>query len=259
MQEVSRRITTLLTLILTVLTMRQGTAHGAETILVSAAASLRESLTEIGSSYIKSRPDQRVRFNFASSGTLQQQIERGAPVDVFISAADKQMNALGAKNLVIHATRRVLAHNELVLIVPRTSRIPIESFSDLSSPAVRRIAIGAPASVPAGEYAEQMLRKLGLWNRVRLKAVQGKDVREVLTQVALGNVDAGLVYRTDAATTPQVRVVKAAPKGSHQPINYSMAVVTSTRHSAAARAFLNYLQSPSARAVLRRRGFIVPR
>jgi molybdenum ABC transporter molybdate-binding protein len=157
-----------------------------------------------------------VRFNFASSGTLQQQIERGAPVDVFISAADKQMNSLATKNLIMHSTRRILAHNELVLVVPRTARVPIRNFSDLGSPSVRRIAIGAPASVPAGQYAEQMLRKLGLWNRVQPKAVQGKDVREVLTQVALGNVDAGLVYRTDAATTPQVRIVKAAPKGSHQ-------------------------------------------
>jgi molybdate transport system substrate-binding protein len=200
-----------------------------------------------------------VRFNFASSGTLQQQIERGAPVDVFISAADKQMNALAAKNLIVPSTRRVLAHNELVLIVPRTSRVTVKSFSDLSNPLVRRVAIGAPASVPAGQYAEQMLRKLGLWNSVRPKAVQGKDVREVLTQVALGNVDAGLVYRTDAATTPQVRIVKSAPRGSHRPINYPMALVTSTRNGETARAFLRFLQTQRAKAVLKRRGFVVSR
>jgi molybdate transport system substrate-binding protein len=200
-----------------------------------------------------------VRFNFASSGTLQQQIQRGAPVDVFISAADKQMNALATKNLILHSTRRILAHNELVLVVPRMARVPIRNFSDLGSPSVRRIAIGAPASVPAGQYAEQMLRKLGLWNRVQPKAVQGKDVREVLTQVALGNVDAGLVYRTDAATTPQVRIVKAAPKGSHQSINYPMAVVTSTRNGTTARGFLSFLQTSTAKAILKRRGFLVPR
>lgn len=240
-------------------TMKQASAQSSGTILVSAAASLKEALTEIGASYTKSRPSTMVRFNFASSGTLQQQIERGAPVDVFISAADKQMNALAAKNLIIHSTRQTLVRNELVLVVPRTARVPIRSFSDLGSPSVRRIAIGAPASVPAGQYAEQMLRKLGLWSRVQPKAVQGKDVREVLTQVALGNVDAGLVYRTDAATTPQVRIVKAAPKDSHQRINYPMAVVTSTRNSAAARSFLSFLQSARAKAILKRRGFIVPR
>jgi molybdate transport system substrate-binding protein len=254
-----KHVATFITVVLLALTTRQNAAQAAETILVSAAASLRESLTEIGNRYTKSRPDTTVRFNFASSGTLQQQIERGAPVDVFISAADKQMNTLAEKNLIIHSTRRVLAHNELVLVVPRSSALVVKSFSDLGNPAVRRIALGASASVPAGQYAEQMLRKLSLWSRVQPKAVQGKDVRGVLTQVALGNVDAGLVYRTDAATSPQVRIVKAAPKGSHQPINYPMAVVTSTRHSAAARAFLRHLQSPSAKAILKRRGFVVPR
>ena len=254
-----RNVSVLLATLVLSLSTRQASAQGSTTILVSAAASLKEALTEIGSRYSKSRPGTTVRFNFASSGTLQQQIERGAPVDVFISAADKQMNALATKNLIIHSTRRTLAHNELVLIVPRAARVPIRNFSDLVSPSVRRIAIGAPASVPAGQYAEQMLRKLGLWSRVQPKAVQGKDVREVLTQVALGNVDAGLVYRTDAATTPQVRIVKAAPKGSHQSINYLMALVTRTRNGTTARSFLSFLQTSSAKSILQRRGFLVPR
>src|SRR4028119_1823624 len=132
-----RNVSVLLATLVLSLSTRQASAQGSTTILVSAAASLKEALTEIGSRYSKSRPGTTVRFNFASSGTLQQQIERGAPVDVFISAADKQMNALATKNLIIHSTRRTLAHNELALIVPRTARVPIRNFPAPARPPAR--------------------------------------------------------------------------------------------------------------------------
>jgi molybdate transport system substrate-binding protein len=226
------------------------------TILVSAAISLKETLIEVGSNFTKQSGVQ-VKFNFAGSGTLQQQIERGAPVDIFISAADKQMNALAAKNLIDKSSRRVIASNQLVLIAPQNSAVRIYNFDGLLT--ARRIAIGAPQSVPAGEYAEQTLRKLGLWKHVASKAVRCKDVREVLTQVELGNVDAGFVYRTDAQTSKRIRIVKEAPANSHAPIRYPAAVVSSTRNSGAARWFLRYLSGDSAQRVFRKRGFLAGR
>lgn len=225
-------------------------------LLVSAAASLTDAMTAIGRQYQKQRPDITLRFNFASSGTLQRQIEQGAPIDVFISAADKNMDELAAGNLIDKSTRRVLAENVLVLIVPKSSGLPISRFKDVTGAAVERVAVGGPA-VPAGMRAQEVFTRLGVWPSVRRKAVRGKDVREVLTQVELGNVEAGVVYRTDAASSRRVRVVAVAPRSMHQPIRYPVAVVAGSRRAAQAKAFINYLTGAPARAVLKKYKFVV--
>jgi molybdate transport system substrate-binding protein len=227
----------------------------ADTLLVSAAASMKDVLSTLAQSYKKQSRD-TVRFNFASSGTLQRQIENGAPVDLFVSAAEKNMDELQAQGLIEAATRRVLAGNRLVLIVPRSSHSALRSFRDLAKPGVKRVAIGAPQSVPAGRYAQQVLTKLGIWQQVERKAVRGKDVREVLTQVEQGNVDAGIVYRTDAAISSKVSVVAVAPENLHAPIRYPMAVVSASQHKSAAQRFATFLMSASAKAILRRYQFI---
>lgn len=227
------------------------------TLLVSAAASLKNALSEIGQAYQKTHPTVQLRFNFAASGVLQRQIEQGAPVDVFVSAADKNMSELASQKLILADTKRLFARNELVLIAPRGNAL-VQSFQDLRKTSVKRVAIGTPASVPAGKYAEQTLRKLGLWAVVSRKAVQGKDVREVLTQVELGNVDAGLVYHTDAAVSKRVRFVKFAPANSHSPIRYPVAVVAGSKNPNQARAFVRFLGSQSARGVLRKYKFALP-
>jgi molybdate transport system substrate-binding protein len=241
----------LLLILLTVL--RCEYSHARSQILISSAISLKEPLTEIGHNFSRASGVD-VKFNFAGSGTLQQQIERGAPVDVFISAANKQMNALAAKNLIDKSSRRVLASNQLVLIAPQNSTL--RNFRDLLR--ARRIAIGAPRSVPAGQYAQQALQNLGLWNRVAAKTVQCKDVREVLTQVQLGNVDVGFVYRTDA-NNAKVRIVQSVPPHLHSPIRYPAAVVSSTHNAGIARWFLRYLSGEKAQRVLRKHGFLVAR
>jgi molybdate transport system substrate-binding protein len=228
------------------------------TVTVSAAASLKEVLTDLGRQYEKTRANRKVSFNFGASGTLQRQIENGAPVDVFIAAATKNMDELAARKLIQPSTRRVLAGNILVLIVPRQSTFHRLSFRQLARSDVRHVAIGAPRAVPAGKYAQQVLSRLGIWTQVQSKAVQCKDVREVLTQVGLGNVDAGIVYRTDALLSPKVRVTAIAPASLHQPIRYPIAMIANSSNGAAARDFIGFLGSRNARLVLRRYGFLTP-
>jgi molybdate transport system substrate-binding protein len=213
---------------------------------------MKDALTAIARNYRAAH----VRFNFAASGTLQRQIENGAPVDVFISAAEKNMNELQAQNLIERNTRRDFARNRLVLIVPKNSKLKIHAFADLKKREVARVAIGAPASVPAGKYAQQLLTKIGLWPMVEKKAVRAKDVRAVLTQVEQGNVDAGIVYRTDAMVSRNVRVVSVAPEHLHAPIRYPVAVIAASKNKSAARKFVAYLGSTPSRQVLQRFGFI---
>ncbi|MBB4638328.1 molybdate ABC transporter substrate-binding protein [Longimicrobium terrae] len=228
------------------------------TVSVSAAASLREAFTAAEKEYEAAHPDIDIRVNFGASGALQRQIEQGAPVDVFASAAEKPMDALESRGLIDPRSRRRLAGNELVLIVPTVANSAgVRGFADLSLPRVRRVALGVPASVPAGEYADQVLRTLGIRDSVQKKAVLGQDVRAVLAYVASGEADAGVVYRTDvAAAGNRVRIVASAPAGSHSPITYPIAVTTQAADAAAARAFAGFLLGPRGREILRAHGFV---
>lgn len=224
-------------------------------LTVSAAASLQPVAAELRRAFEAAHPEIGVTLNLAASGTLQRQIERGAPVDVFLSAGDPPMDALEEAGRIEPASRRVFASNELVLIVPAKGGAGVREFRDLRSPAVGRVAIGAPESVPAGAYALESFRSLGMDSVVLRKTVRAQHVRQVLTYVERGEVDAGLVYRTDAAGARGVRVVAPAPTGSHSPIRYPLAVVSATRNAAAARAFAGFVLSPEGAAILRRGGF----
>lgn len=228
------------------------------TITVAAAASLHEVVAELDSLYRAGHPEVAVRATFGASGALRQQIEQGAPVDVFISASERHVDALQRAGLVDARSRRTFAGNELVLIVPASAPAAIRGFGDLASPSVRRVALGAAASVPAGEYAEQALRSLGLAGAVRRKAVYAQNVRQVLAYVERGEVDAGIVYRTDALASSRVRVAAAAPPASHAPIAYPLVLVARGAHPDEARAYAAFLLGPRGREVLARRGFRVP-
>ena len=231
--------------------------EGAATeVTVSAAASLTEVMTELADAYGRESPGVTIHNNFGASGMLEQQIRQGAEVGLFVSAAAGQVDALDADGLVDRASRRVLAGNELVLVVPAASGAAIASFEALATPAVERVALGEPGSVPAGEYARAALERLGLWEAVRGKAVFTTNVRQALTYAERGEVDAALVYRTDAMTSTRVRVAAAAPAGSHPPIVYPAALVLPVTD--AARRYLAFLSGPEAAEVLRRRGFLVP-
>jgi molybdate transport system substrate-binding protein len=194
-------------------------------------------------------------MNYGASGTLQLQIEQGAPVDVFLSAAPKQMDALAAKGLLLDGTRKDILRNEVVLVIPAKSTAQIASFQNLARPAVKQIALGEPVTVPAGFYAKQVLTSLGIYKAVNGKAVLAKDVRQVLTYVETGNVDAGIVYSTDALSSSKVKVVATAPENSHDPVIYPAAVIKDSKHPEAARAFLDYLSGSQARAIFQKYGF----
>jgi molybdate transport system substrate-binding protein len=224
-------------------------------VTVAAAASLREAMTEVEQRFEAAHPGTPVRVTFGASGALRQQIEQGAPIDLFVSASVAPMDALTKAGRIEAATRATVAGNELVAIVPAQGGPAVASLADLAKPEVRRVALGAPASVPAGEYAEEALRAAGVLEAVRARAVLAQDVRQVLAYVASGNADAGLVYRTDAAASPRVRVAAVAPAGSHRPIVYPAAVVAGGPNPEGARAFLAFLLGPEGRAALRRHGF----
>lgn len=229
----------------------------AQTIVVSAAASLKEALTDVDAAYSAKHPGVKIDLNLAGSGALQQQIEQGAPVDVFISAAAKQMDQLVAKGFILDGSVRNLLENQIVLIGPAGATRP-ESFAALANPSLKHIAIGEPTSVPAGQYALQIFEFYHLMEAVKPRLVFGKDVRMVLTYVETGNADCGLVYLTDARQSGKVAILATAPPESHDPVVYSAAVIKGTKQPAAAGDYLDFLQSPEASVLFEKRGFRTP-
>ncbi|MGH9834613.1 MAG: molybdate ABC transporter substrate-binding protein [Blastocatellia bacterium] len=224
-------------------------------IIVSAAASLQEAFREIGQQY-ETRTGARVSFNFGASGALQKQIESGAPVDVFASAGRPQMEALVSQGLIAPESQRDFAHNALVLVAPADQASELKSFADLGGAQVKRLAVGNPKTVPAGQYAEQALTRLDLWQQLQSRLVFGEDVRQVLDYVARGEVEAGLVYASDVrAADNRVRIAARAPADSHDPILYPIAVVRASKQPEAARAFIDAVMSDEGQRSLEKYGF----
>ncbi|WP_055074278.1 molybdate ABC transporter substrate-binding protein [Pseudanabaena sp. 'Roaring Creek'] len=223
-------------------------------LTVSAAASLKDALGEISLVYSKAKSNVALRNNFGSSGDLQQQIINGAPVDVFISAAAKQMDELQKKDLIVADTRRDLLSNRLVLIVP-ADKDDARELKDLTSASITRIAIGDPRSVPAGQYAEQVLTKLELLQDVRSKFVLVNNVRQVLQFVESGNAQVGIVYATDAKTSTKVKVVQVIDAKLHKPIVYPIAVLQKSINQTTAKSYLEFLSSEPAKTIFEKHGF----
>jgi len=232
-------------------------AQSNTSLLISAAASLKDILEEIKPLYQQSKPNVKISYNFGSSGALQQQIEQGAPADIFISAAKKQVDALEQKGLLVAGTRNIIAKNRLVLVVPKNS-VGITSFYNLKDAKVKKIAIGEPRSVPAGQYAQQVLEKLKIWNQVKPKLVFANNVRQVLASVETGNAEAGLVYITDAKISNKVKIIVAADEKYHSAIIYPLAVVKRSKNLAAAKEFSQFLSSEQTKTVFKKYGFIMP-
>jgi len=224
---------------------------------ISAAVSLKDALAEIQKNYQAKNPNVKLVYNLGASGSLQQQIEQGAPADIFISAAPKQMNDLEAKNLINKSSRKKLVENKLVIVVPKDSNLNITKYEDIAQDAVKKIALGETATVPAGQYAQQVLQKLGLWDKVKDRVVFAKDVRTVLAYTETGNVEAGIVYKTDAISSDKVKVAAIAPEGSHEPIVYPVAITTGSKQQKAAEAFIEYLFSAEGKAVFEKNGFVM--
>ncbi|MDA8235500.1 MAG: molybdate ABC transporter substrate-binding protein [Clostridia bacterium] len=223
-------------------------------IVISAAASLKDVLEEVQELYKVKKPEVKLVFNFGSSGTLQRQIEQGSPVDLFISAGIKQMDELEEKNLIIAKSRSNLIANELVLVASKDNS-ELKDFRNLTLAGVKNIGIGNPETVPAGKYAQEALESMSLWAVLEPKLVRAKDVRQVLSYVETGNADAGLVYRSDALKSEKVKIVAAAPEESHRPILYPIAVIASSKNSAVAEEFLQFLKGDEVLRLLVNQGF----
>jgi len=224
-------------------------------ITVFAAASLSDALGELADTYHRVTGD-TVRLNLGASSALARQIEAGAPADLFFSADEAKMDALAHAGLIDPATRRSLLSNALVLVVAADSARPVASPADLAAPGVRRLAVAEPATVPAGIYAREFLEKAGLWRALEPKIVPAENVRAVLATVASGDADAGFVYRTDALISKQVRVAWVVPPSDGPRISYPVAVLRGAPNPHGARRLLAWLESPPARAVFVKFGFI---
>lgn len=226
-------------------------------VYILAAASMTDAIKEIGANYEKEHPNVKLIYSFASSGALQTQIEQGAPADVFISAAQKQMNNLEEKNLIDKSTRKDLLENKIVVITNKDNALKLSEFKDLASNKINKIALGEPKSVPVGQYSEEIFNNLNILKAVSEKAVYASDVRQVLSWVENGEVDCGIVYATDAAISDKVKILMNAPDNTHKPIIYPVAMVSSTKNAKIAKDFINYLSQDKQKNILIKYGFSV--
>lgn len=229
----------------------------AETILVSAAASLSNAFKDIAEDFQRDHPEHRIEFNFAGSGVLLQQLDRGAPVDVFASADQYSMDLAQDKGLLDNASRRDFARNSLWLVSPRTSPLQLQQLDDLLQPGLLRLAVSHPDSVPAGRYARQALQAQGIWTTLQARMVFTQNVRQSLDYVARDEVDAGFVYASDAALMPE-RVAKRFEVQLAEPVLYPIAVTRYGRGKEAAEHFIQHILDESGQATLLRHGFSEP-
>lgn len=247
-------ITTLFVLLLITGCRPSGPTASGE-IIVSAAVSLKSAFVEIGQ-LNEQRNNTKVHFNFGASGALQKQIESGAPADVFASAGARQMDELAARNLIVTSTRTDFVRNVLVLVAP-VNGVSITSFSDLTRDDIKRIAIGNPKTVPAGQYTEQTFNKQSLLPSIQPKLIYAEDVRQVLDYVARGEVDAGVVYSSDVLSGgARVKEVARAPDDSHEPIVYPIAIVKDSQRQEAAQKFIDLVLSAEGQRILAQHGFV---
>ncbi len=224
-------------------------------IIILAAASLTDVCQELKEDYEKKNDDIELTFSFGSSGALQTQIEEGAPVDLFISAAAKQMNALKEKSLMDENSIKELLENKVVLVVPKGNPAGITDYASLAEKENIVIALGEPESVPAGQYAKEIFTTLGILDKIKEKANYGSDVRTVLSWVESGDAACGVVYSTDAKSSDKVEVVAEAPEGSCKKVIYPCGIAANSKNEKAAEAFENYLLSDDAMKIFEKYGF----
>lgn len=220
---------------------------------ISAAASLKEAMADLEAAYTSKNPEVSFVINYGSSGSLQQQIEQGAPCDLFISAGEKQMTALKEEGLLLDGTNKDLVKNSLVLVTSNDSEI--SSIDSLNSDAISKIALGEPSSVPAGKYADETLTSLAIKDSLNNKLVFAKDVKEVLAWTASGNADAGFVYLSDALSSDGVKIVETISEEYHSPITYPVAIIKDSDDIDAAKAFEDFLFTDEAQEIFEKYGY----
>jgi molybdate transport system substrate-binding protein len=231
-------------------------ASMAANLRVSAASSLTDALHDIAKIYERDTHD-TLLFDFGASSTLARQIAEGAPSDVFFSADELKMDQLQQRGFIVKASRRSILSNTLVIIVPSDSNLKINGPADLADNAISNIAVAEPQSVPVGIYAKEYLRAQHVWDRIKDKVIPTENVRAALAAVESGNVQTGIVYRTDALISRAVRIAFEVPASEGPKISYPVAIVGDSKQKAAAQKFIDFLQSPAAQEVFRKYGFLI--
>lgn len=225
-------------------------------VTVAAAISLKDAFLSMAKLY-QDRTGDKVDFSFGASGELMRQIEAGAPVDVFASAGQREMDDLQSRGLVEAGTRADFARNSLAIVVPTGSKLDLKAVGSLARPAVKRISIGNPATVPAGMYAKQLLVHAQLWQKLQPRLIFAENVRQVLEYVERDEVSAGIVYSTDVGIAHgRVQVAARAPDGTYGPILYPIAKIKGSPHQGAAREFVRFVLAPTGQRVLKKFGFL---
>lgn len=226
-------------------------------LTVSAAASLTDAFREVAEHFEQAHPDTSLRFNFAASGVLLQQIARGAPVDLFASADQATMDEAEQQSLLLNGSRQDFAHNALVLVAPADSALDVTDLADLASAPLQRLVLGNPDYVPAGRYGKTALDSAGLWSTLKDRIIPTQNVRQALDYVVRGEVDAGFVYATDAhLMTDKLIVLAEIPL--QEPISYPIAIIADSDNATEAEHFIAYLLSEEGQAILARYGFSQP-
>lgn len=241
-------------LLLTILAILPGCSQRPEEINVSCAASLKDVIEEISAEFGEEYPEISLTVNYASSGTIVNQIKEGAPIDMFVSAGHKEIDILNEENLIDSGSIAQIAGNELVLIVGRGAKKL--RFDELPGD-IEYIAIGEPETVPAGRYAKEVFTSLGNWDEVEPRLVLAKDVRSVLAYVESGSAGAGVVYKTDAMVSDKAEISDTAPESSHEAISYYAATVKGSENKEGVREFMDFLKSEKAKAIFKKFGFEV--
>lgn len=235
---------------------REGIGQTGKEIIVSAAISLTNAFEEMGKTFQEKQKNVRVLFNFGGSGDLSRQIIGGAPVDVFASASPKDMDDLDKMNMILKETRTDFAGNRVVLVVPAHATLNLASFNDLKRGEIKRIAIGNPKTVPAGRYSEEVLKYFNLMDGVKDKLIFAGNVRQVLDYVARGEVDAGMVYSTDAAIkADRVKIAVEASEQSHKPVVYPIAVIKGSKKEFLGKEFISFVVSQEGKQIMKKYGF----
>jgi molybdate transport system substrate-binding protein len=229
---------------------------GTQALTVSAASSLKVAFTEIGKAFDAANKS-KTTFNFDASGTLEKQIEGGAPVDVFASAAPKQVNALVDKKLADASTVKTFAGNEIVLVVPADSTLGLTSFDDLTKSIVKKITYGDPKVAPHGVAAEEILNKIGISSVVKPKVIYASNVAQALQYVSSGEVDAGIMFKTEALTAgDKVKIVATADQSWYTSIAYPIVLVSDSKNKTLGQTFIDYVAGPDGQATLKKYGFL---
>ena len=223
-------------------------------LTISVASSVQDAMKDIKILYRKKNPNVYINYNYGSSGSLQQQIEQGAPTDIFLSAAPKQMNALQRKGLLLTETRQDLLKNRVVLIVLKGTNNNL-TFGSLNKAEFKKVALGDPASVPAGQYGKEVLSSLELYKKIDSKLIFGKNTRQIVFYVETGNVDAGLVYETDVRISEKVKIVDTASESYHSPIIYPVSVIRNSKYPEEAKKFTEFLFSEEVKNIFQNYGF----